>query len=121
MRRRLEFLQWFGLLGAALTWTAQLVVGYGLTVAHCNPARFGLSVDTWEIVFMGVGAAMVLVAEGAAISVFLETREAGHDGPPPDGRRHFFASAAVVGNVLFFAIVVLSGVAAISNSGCEGG
>jgi hypothetical protein len=27
-----EFLQWFGLFGAALTWTAQLVIGFGVAV-----------------------------------------------------------------------------------------
>ena len=118
MRSRLELLQWFGLLGAALAWAGQLVVGYGVTVARCNPARLGLALDTWEIVLTAIGGAIVLAAEAAAIAVFLETREAGHDGPPPAGRRHFFASAAVVGNVLFLAMILFSGLGAISNSGC---
>jgi hypothetical protein len=75
MRRHFEFLQWLGLLGAALTWAGQLVVGYGATVARCNPARLGLALDTWEIVFMVIGAAIVIIAEGAAIAVFIETRQ----------------------------------------------
>jgi hypothetical protein len=118
MRLRLELLQWFGLLGAALTWTGQLVLGYGVTVGHCNPANLGGSLDTWQIVLMAAGGPIVLAAEAAAIAVFLETRDAGHDGAPPDGRRHFFASAAVVGNVLFLIIILLSGVGALANSGC---
>jgi hypothetical protein len=121
MRRHLELLQWFGLLGAALAWAGHFVVGYGVTVARCNPARLGVAVDTWEIVLMAIGGAIVLAAESAAVSVFLETREAGYDGPPPDGRRHFFASAAVVGNVLFLGIILLSGLGALSNSGCGQG
>ena len=60
MRRALEttavqeFMQWFGLLGAPLAWTVQLVVGFGVTEARCEPggSRWGVSVDTWEITLM---------------------------------------------------------------------
>ena len=41
---RAEILQWFGLFAAALIWTTQLVVGFGLTVARCSAAgmRWGI-------------------------------------------------------------------------------
>ena len=36
--RRLELLQWFGLLAAPLAWAVQLVVGFGVAEASCARA-----------------------------------------------------------------------------------
>ena len=122
MRRllRLELFQWYGLLGAALAWTAQLVLGFGLTVARCGAGgNFGLAVDTWEILLIVVAGSLALLGEAAAVAVFLATRSLEHDDPPPDGRRHFFASAAVVGNLLFLMIILLSGIGIIAHSPCH--
>jgi hypothetical protein len=124
VRRRIlsaEFLQWFGLGGAALAWAGQLVVGFGVTVADCSAAGagWGLDLRTWEAVLMGIAAGFVLLAEVAAITVFRETRELEYDGPPPDSRRHFFAIAAIVGNFLFLVAVLLSGTAALFHDTCR--
>jgi hypothetical protein len=121
MRRHAEALQWFGLLGAALVWTAQLVVGYGVAQTACMPAglRWGLDIDTWEIALMVSAGIFVLLSEAAAVAVFLETRSTPHDGPPPWGRRHFFAAGASLGNVLFLMMVLLSGIGAIYHGGCR--
>jgi hypothetical protein len=122
MRRlvRLELFQWYGLLGAAIAWTSQLVLGFGVTVARCSTGGdFGLAVDTWEIVLIVVAGSFALLGEAAAISVFLATRALEHDDPPPDGRRHFFASAAVIGNVLFLMIILLSGIGIIAQTPCH--
>jgi hypothetical protein len=118
---RAELLQWYGLLGAAFAWTGQLVVGFGVTVADCAPAgsHWGLDVRTWQILLMVVGGSLALVAEAAAVSVFLATREHAYDDPPPVGRQHFFASAAMLGNLLFLNAIVISGVAAIANAPCH--
>src|SRR5204863_8257894 len=80
---RAELLQWVGLLGGAVIWTAQLVVGLGATLADCNPAssRFGIALDTWEISLMAAAGALVLIAEGAAVSVLLETRDVEESDP----------------------------------------
>jgi hypothetical protein len=119
--RRAEGLQWFGLFAAALIWTAQLVVGFGLTVARCGAGGMGWGIDlhTWELLLMAIGIVVTLGAEAAALSVFLSTRDVPHDGSPPDGRRHFFASAAALGNVLFFVIILLSGIGVIVHSPCH--
>jgi hypothetical protein len=116
--RRADLLQWFGLLGGAIAWATHLVLGYGVTVADCSRggAPWGLDLRVWEIVLMAAAAAVVVLAELAALTVYLETRGIDHEGPPPDGRRHFFASAAVIGNVLFLGAVVLAGAAALSQS-----
>jgi hypothetical protein len=119
---RPELLQWYGLLGAGLSWAAQLIVGFGVVYADClTPSRrFGLDIVTWEIVLMIVGGLFAVVAEAAALNVLLATRTVQYDDPPPDGRRHFFAYGAALGNVLFIVAILLSGIGAITNSGCRG-
>jgi hypothetical protein len=110
-----EFLQWFGLFGAALTWSAQLVLGFGVSVARCGAANAVLGVDlrAWQWSLLGIGVALVLLAEAAALETLWETRAVHYDDAAPDGRRHFFAVAAVLGNLLFLVAIVLGGVAAI--------
>jgi hypothetical protein len=122
MRRlvRLELFQWYGLLGAAIAWTAQLVLGFGVTVARCSTGGdYGLAYGTWETVLIVLAAVFALLGEAAAIAVFLATRELEHDDPPPEGRRHFFASAAVIGNVLFLMLILLTGIGLVSHSPCH--
>ena len=115
-----EFLQWFGLLAAGLAWTAQLVLGFGVSIAACSAgsARWGLDVHTWLIVLDRGRATIALLAEAAAVTVFLDAREADEYGPPPWGRRHFLAMAAIVGNLLFFVAILLNLVGVLSHSSC---
>jgi len=110
-----EFLQWFGLFGAALTWSAQLVLGFGVAVARCGAANAVLGVDlrAWQLSLLGVGVLLVVLAEVAALETLWETRAVHYDDAAPDGRRHFFAVAAVLGNLLFLVAIVLGGVAAV--------
>jgi hypothetical protein len=118
---RPELLQWYGLFGAGLAWTAQLIVGFGVAYADCATraaSRWGLDVTTWEIVLMVVGGLFAVVAEAAAVNVLLATRNRRYDDPPPDGRRHFFAFGAALGNLLFIVAILLSGIGALSNSAC---
>jgi hypothetical protein len=118
---RAEVLQWYGLFAGALIWTTQLVIGFGLTVARCGAGgvRWGIDLRTWQILLMAVGIAVTLTAEAASLSVFLGTDDVEHDDPPPVGRRHFFASASSIGNVLFLVIIVLTGVGEIVHSPCH--
>ena len=118
---RPELLQWYGLFGAALAWTGQLVVGFGVAYADCAAAssRWGLDVVTWEVVLMVVGGTFAVVAEAAAINVLLSTRQLDYEDAPPQGRRHFFALAAALGNVLFIAAILLSGIGVLSNATCR--
>jgi hypothetical protein len=124
MSRRLpslEFLQWFGLGGAALVWTGQHVLGYGTTVARCGAGgvSYGIDLHTWELATGLVALALAVVAEAAAVTVVLRTREVAYDGPPPNGRRHFFALAAVIGNLLFIAIILLSSLSDLAFDPCR--
>ena len=115
-----ELLQWFGLLAAGLAWTAQLVLGFGVSIAACSAgsARWGVNVHTWAIVLTAAGATIALLAEAAAVTVFLDARETDEYGPPPWGRRHFLAVAAMVGNLLFFVAILLNGAGVLSHSSC---
>jgi hypothetical protein len=116
-----ELMQWFGLLGAPLAWTVQLVLGYGVTEARCHPggSRWGVAVDTWEISLMIAAGAVVVLAELCAIVLYLATREVSYDDGPPLGRRHFFVTASSLGNVLFLVIILLSGIAAVEHVPCR--
>lgn len=114
-------MQWYGLLGAALTWAVQLVLGFGVTVARCGAANavLGVDVKAWELALMTAGIVLALSAEGAALTILWQTRDVDHNDPPPDGRRHFFVVAAALGNILFLVMIVLSGVGAIVHEPCQ--
>lgn len=118
-----EFLQWFGLGGAAAVWACQHVLGFGVTVARCGANGVGAGVDlhTWELATGAVGLAFVLAAEAAAVVVVRRTGGFSYDGPPPNGRRRFFALAALVGNLLFAAVILMSSLSVITFDPCRQG
>jgi hypothetical protein len=120
-RGRLELLQWFGLFGGALAWTVQHVVGYGISDSGCSVAgrQWGLPVTTMEVVVSLVAGAVVVAAWAASFVAFQETRLVDKDAPGPSGRIHFFAQAALLGNVLFLVIVVLDGVSTVYHLPCR--
>ena len=121
--RRLEVLQWVGLLFGALVWTVQHVVGYGVTEAACSPGgtHWGISTDAWEAVLMAAAAGCVLLAELAAVTVVVRTREESYQSPPPPGRVRFLAIAAIAANLIFLAIILLDGFGSIFNVACRQG
>lgn len=121
-RDRIELLQWLGLFGAGIAWTVQLVLGLFVTYARCGAAasRAGIDLRAWELALGALALACVLVSSAAAISVLLETRGVEDSDPPPDGRRHFFAVGAVLGNALFLVIVVLSTFGSVYFQPCGG-
>jgi hypothetical protein len=116
-----EALQWFGLLGAPLAWCVQLVLGFGVTQADCSAGstRWGIGVDTWELSLMAAALLVVVLAEACALWLYLANREVEYDDPPPVGRRHFFVTAASLGNVLFLAAILMSGLAATYYTPCH--
>jgi hypothetical protein len=120
-RLRPELLQWYGLFGAALAWAAQHVIEFGAGYAQCLSAsrHWGIDITTWTIVVTAVGLLFALLAEAAAVKVLLETRGVEYDGAPPLARRHFFALAAALGNVLFIVAIVLNAVGALAFTDCR--
>ena len=119
--RRLEILQWTGLLFGALAFTAGHVVGYGLTEAQCGRGgvHWGISNSFWQGLLMTVAGALVLAAAGAAAAVVSQTRRVSYESPPPQGRIRFFAIAALAANVIFLMIVLLDALGTIFNVACR--
>lgn len=117
-RPRLELLQWFGLLAAPLAWTAQVVVGWFAADAGCER---GLPITPWEVSLAVAAGLVAVAAEAAALAVFRATGDAGKDAPGPYGRLRFFAMAALLGNALFFVIIVLDGVGTVFHLPCRQG
>jgi hypothetical protein len=118
-----EFLQWFGFGGAALVWTGQHLIGYGVTEARCGAGgiRFGIDLHTWEIATLATAFVLALAAETAAIVVLRRTWGVEVDGAPPEGRRHFFAWGAAIANLLFLVGMLLSGIASLTFDPCRQG
>jgi hypothetical protein len=118
---RPELLQWVGLFGAAIGWTAQHVTGFGVTVAKCGAGGSAWHLDqtAWQVTLIVVALLLILVAEAAAITVLVRTWGVKEDDAPPLGRQHFFAMAAATGNVLFFVAVLLSGIGTLVTEPCQ--
>jgi hypothetical protein len=127
--RRLSIVQWIGVVVAPLAWTGQHVVGYGVGQARCEVgAAWDIGFDTWQIAIVVAACLLILISEAAAITVFVATRDANYgDGPAGEGRWggavphtriHFFATAAMVANILFLTVVLLDGLASVFNSLC---
>ena len=128
--RRLSVVQWIGVVVAPLAWTGQHVVGYGVGQARCSVAgaSWGIGFDTWQLAILAAAGLLVVVSEAAAVHVFLATRETNYgDGPPGEGRwggaipytrLHFFATAAMVANVLFLTAILLDGLGSVFDSLC---
>ena len=120
--RRLGTLQWLGLLLGGLVWWGQHVFGVVFADTACKPGdALGIDNSLWQGTMMGIAAALVLLAEAAAVSVVLQTRERSYEDSPPIGRVRFFAIAAVVANLLFLAIILLDGTANLANVACRQG
>ena len=119
--RRLEILQWFGFVFGGVIWFTLFVAGAGVSVAACNPAgqSWDIPYDAVQLALLLFGLCVLAAAEAAAVIVFRATRRATDEDPPPDGRMRFFAIGAMVGNVLFFMILLLTGVAAIVDRTCH--
>jgi hypothetical protein len=121
--RRLNMLQWAGLFTGGLAFAAAHILGYGTTLAECNPgtAHWGISHDAWEAVLLGTAAALAVLAEAASVFVILATRDTSYESEPPPSRIRFFAIAAATANLLFFIIVILDLVGNLANVVCRQG
>ncbi len=119
--RRLEFLQWFGFVAGGTIWFTEFIVGVGASEAVCNPAsaRWGIPHDVVQIALLAFAALCVACAEVAAVLVFRSTRDAEEQGPPPHARMRFFAAGAMAGNLVFFMIILLTGVATVADRLCH--
>jgi hypothetical protein len=112
-------LQVYSLFGAPLAWTAQLVVGYGLTEAACGPAgrAWDISIDTWEAVILA--CALVVAAGGwaAAAALHLAVVRGGLDDP--NGRVKFLTMIGLVVGAIFVALILYTGTGVLTLEECR--
>jgi hypothetical protein len=115
-------LHWFGLLGAPLAWTAQLLLGFGFAEGACNAGGllWGIEPRTWVIVVTATAAAVALLAELSALAVWRDTRRQGA-AEPPLGRIHFFSVSSLAVGVVFLAAILMGGIGAAYLGGCDQG
>ena len=116
--RRLNVLQWFGLVGAPLAWAALHVAGWGVSELHCAQGRLGVDPRAWQIGATAVAFAIWALASAAALVAFRESRVAGEDPDPPLGRVHMLATAALAVNAVFFCLILLAGISTSVEAGC---
>jgi hypothetical protein len=121
-RARLEILQWYALFAGPWMWATQHVLLFGVANAHCSlPVAYWNVPVVWLFALItAVCGGAVVAAEVAAFVVYRATQEFGEYAPGPWGRLRFFAEAALLGNVLFFVIVVLDATGAFYH-GCGQG
>jgi hypothetical protein len=119
--RRLSQLQWFGFLAGGIVWFAEFLAGIGTSQARCNPgsARWGVPHDAIELGLMLFGVLVVGSSLAASAIVYRETSDADDQDPAPQGRIHFFAAAALAGNVIFLVIILLTGIGTILDRTCH--
>jgi hypothetical protein len=101
-------------------WFVSFLAGASVAIAACNPAgaRWGIPYDTVQIALLCGAVLAIGAAEAAAVTVYRATRRVEEEGHPPEARMRFFAIGAIVGNVLFLVIIVLSVVATVVNRAC---
>jgi hypothetical protein len=114
--KRLNVAQWIGVVAPPLVWAGQHVVGSGAAQAMCGAGGRGLGItnEAWQLSIVGAAVVLILLAEAAAVAVFVATR--GEDAEK--SRLHFMATGAMIANALFLAIVLLSGLTSGLESGC---
>lgn len=120
-RTRLELLQWYALFGGALAWAGSHVLGYFVAVSGCQTAvaYWHVNLALWEALLNALALSGVLAAEAAAFAVFRATSDVDKDAAGPGGRMHFFAEAALLGNVLFFMLVLLDATGILLHTNCR--
>lgn len=119
--RRLSQLQWVGFLAGGTVWYLEYLAGIAESQAKCNraSARWGLPHDAIQIGFGAFAGTIVLIALGASVVVFRETRHHEEYDAPPYGRMHFFSAAAIGGNVIFLMIIILTTIATVVDRTCH--
>jgi hypothetical protein len=120
-RTRLELLQWFGFLAGGGAWAVSLVLGYGMTLADCSAGgrSWGSARSSYQLPLTAVALTIAVLAELAAFTVYRDLEQVHDDAPGPRGRLHFFAVAALIGNVLFAVAIVLGGVGVFAGATCR--
>ena len=121
MSRTREALLWLGLVGAALAWTGQLVLGYAVEEIACSRGTrgsdlWGLGVTPVVAILSGVALALALASVGAAM--FRWRSGPRHD---PNGRIGFMAFGGFLASTLFLFLIAMTTVGILILEPCTSG
>jgi hypothetical protein len=116
-----QLLAWYGVLGAPLAWTVELLAGYGTQEAACSAGSTSTSLSGNANSAIGVlTAAMLLVAIGSALAARATRRAlAAGEISDPRGRVEFMARVGTIGSLLFTLAIVLSGIPIFALDSCH--
>jgi hypothetical protein len=108
-------LMWYGFLGGAAAWAAQLVLGYGIEEGACSQG----SSDTksWIVAVTLLLGAVALGSSGAA---FLTWRWADRRGDAR-GAVTFLGLTGMLAGVFFLVLIALGGLQLVSLDSCHQG
>ncbi|MEO7986219.1 MAG: hypothetical protein ABI766_06770 [Gemmatimonadales bacterium] len=110
---------WFGLFGAPVVWSIQLVLNYALVTHACFPASNPRATPTFDglwtaVLVAGVVAALIAVAAGVtAWRSWRLTRQEHHGGDEAlrdagEGRTRFMAVAGMLLSTIFLFGIVMN-------------
>jgi hypothetical protein len=116
-----SFLQWFGVFGAAFAWALLHVVGFALTLAHCERAgtRWQIATDGITIAMTALAAAVAVLAGVAAVATYRAAAGSSHDDPPPKGRMQFLGVVGIAVTPLFLFIILMDGSGVLAGPLCR--
>jgi hypothetical protein len=118
-RRRLELLQWWGLVAAPAAWMGQYVAGVFLAQGRCEATHWSSGWAPAQVAITAAAAVVAVLGEAAALAVYRELRGVDHDAAGPAGRQQFFAIGGLIGNVLFLVAIVLTGAVVVGIQACR--
>jgi hypothetical protein len=114
-------LAWYGVLGAPLAWTVELLAGYGVQEAGCETGSTPTSLSQNANSAIGaITVVMLLVALGGLVAAHATARalRAG-EIPDPRGRVAFMARFGTIASLLFTLAIVLSGIPIFALESCH--
>jgi heme/copper-type cytochrome/quinol oxidase subunit 2 len=99
---------WFGLLGGAVAWSAQLVLGDAFAEVGCEAGGF----DGISIVLLAItGVAAIVAAAALVVSLLHLRRPRSSDADEPSATRaRFMATSGAVASAIFLTLIVMGGV-----------
>jgi hypothetical protein len=106
--RRALAAAWFGILGPAFAWAAQLVLSDAFAEVGCEAGGF----SSISPVLVGITVVALGIAAAAGIVAFVQLRKTrGHDDGDVRGQRaRFMALCGCMSSGLFIVLIVLGGI-----------
>jgi hypothetical protein len=115
-RLPIERLVWFGVLGGPVAWVLSLLIGVEASDAACSVVGVPASLDAWSLGIAIAGGLVAAAAEIAAVVVFRATRDSGHELPA--SRIHFLSVIGMTVSLLFFVLILMSGLGSFALPEC---